>query len=271
MLPCAAVKVLALDFDGVICDSAREAFRVTAETFASVFPEYALPPGAGDDAGLYARFLEAMPLGNRAEDYAVLLAALVREAKLPDQAAYDAFRAGLEPERLRAFHKQFYRVRAAWAERDPRGWLAQMQPYPGLCELLRRRAGDVRLAIATAKDRGSVRKLLAAYGVAELFEDGFVLDKDAGEKKREHVTKLAAQAGCALAEVTFVDDKVNHLEDVASLGARCVLAAWGYNGPRERRIAEARGFLVCGLDDFERQLFGRPAGGGAPERSAGPR
>ena len=94
-----------------------------------------------------------------------------------------------------------------------------------------------------------------AEAFAELFEDGFVLDKDAGEKKREHVTKLAAQAGCALAEVTFVDDKVNHLEDVAALGARCVLAGWGYNGPRERRIAEARGFLVCGLDDFEAQVF----------------
>ena len=60
MLPCAAVKVLALDFDGVICDSASEAFRVTAETFAGVFPEYALPAGAGDDARLYAQFLEAM-------------------------------------------------------------------------------------------------------------------------------------------------------------------------------------------------------------------
>jgi len=258
MLPCAAVKVLALDFDGVICDSAGEAFRVTVETFAAMFPEYPLAPSAGEDAGLFARFLEAMPLGNRAEDYAVLLAASVRAVPLPDQAAYDAFRATLAPERLRAFHKQFYRVRAAWAARDPEGWLAHMRPYAGFCDLLRRRAGNVRLAIATAKDRGSVRKLLARYGVADLFPDGFVLDKEAGEKKREHVTKLAAQLGCALAEVTFVDDKVNHLEDVAALGARCVLATWGYNGPRERRIAEARGFLVCSLDDFERKVFGGP-------------
>ena len=259
MLPCAAVKVLALDFDGVICDSASEAFRVTVETFAGVFPEYALAAGAGDDAALYARFLEAMPLGNRAEDYAVLLSAIVSGVPLPDQAAYDAFRASLAQGRLRAFHKQFYRVRAAWAERDPRGWLALMQPYPGFCELLRRRAGDARLAIATAKDRRSVRELLASYGVADLFPDGFVLDKEAGEKKREHVTTLAEKVGCALGEVTFVDDKVNHLEDVAALGARCVLATWGYNGPRERLIAEARGYLVCGLDDFERKVFGRAA------------
>jgi phosphoglycolate phosphatase-like HAD superfamily hydrolase len=249
------VKLLALDFDGVICDSAREAYVVALRSFAEIFPEHPLPAAAEQDAALYESFLESMPLGNRAEDYAVVLAATVLGRALPDQAAYDVFRASLALERLRAFHRQFYRVRAAWAERDPAGWLAELAPYPGLCALLRRRAGDVRLAIATAKDQGSVRRLLAAYGIAELFPDGFVLDKEAGEKKRDHVTTLAAQAGCALAEVTFVDDKVNHLEDVAGLGARCVLASWGYNGPRERAIAEARGFLVCGLDDLERTIF----------------
>jgi phosphoglycolate phosphatase-like HAD superfamily hydrolase len=250
------VKVLALDFDGVLCDSAGEAWAVALRTFAEAFPEHALPAAAEADAGLYARFLELMPLGNRAEDYAAALAAIAAGRELPDQAAYDAWRASLAPERLRAFHKQFYRVRAAWAERDPEGWLARLRPYPGLCELLRRRAGDARLAIATAKDRRSVRALLAAYGIADLFPDGLVLDKEAGERKRTHVTQLAAGAGCAPSEVTFVDDKVNHLEDVAALGTRCVLAAWGYNGARERAIAEARGFLICGLDDFESRVFG---------------
>jgi phosphoglycolate phosphatase-like HAD superfamily hydrolase len=255
MLPCDAVKLLALDFDGVICDSAREAFVVAVRSFEAAFPEQRLAPSAEADAELFARFVEGMPLGNRAEDYAVLLAAIISGVPLPDQAAYDGFRARIDAGRLRAFHKRFYRVRAAWAEADPAGWLARMSPYPGFCELLRRRAGDVRLAIATAKDRGSVRRLLAAYGVLDLFEGGFVLDKEAGEKKREHVTKLAALVGCALAEVTFVDDKVNHLEDVAPLGTRCVLARWGYNGPREWRRAGDHGFLVCGLDDFERQVF----------------
>jgi phosphoglycolate phosphatase-like HAD superfamily hydrolase len=255
MVPCGRVKVLALDFDGVLCDSAREAYRVAVETYAGEPPGPPLPAGAAADAALYAGFLEAMPLGNRAEDYAVVLAALAGGVALPDQAAYDAFRATLAQGRLRAFHRAFYRVRAAWAERDPAGWLAEMRPYPGLGALLRRRAGEARLAIATAKDRASVRRLLASFGLADLFAEDFVLDKEAGEKKRDHVLTLAARAGCPPGAVTFVDDKVNHLEDVAPLGARCVLAAWGYNGPRERRIAEARGFLVCGLDDFERRVF----------------
>ena len=249
------MRVLALDFDGVICDSAREAFSVAVRSFAEVFPEHRLPGAPEENAGLYARFVETMPLGNRAEDYAVGLAAFATRQALPDQAAYDAFYASLDELRLRAFHKRFYQIRAAWAERDPEGWLAHMAPYPGITALLRRRAGDVRLAIATAKDRASVRRLLAAYGIAELFPDGFVLDKEAGVKKHTHIEQLAERTGVAPAAVTFVDDKVNHLEDVATLGARCVLAAWGYNGARERRAAEAQGFLVCGLEEFETAVF----------------
>ena len=255
MLPCAAVKLLALDFDGVICDSARECFVVAVRTSAEIFPEDPLGAAAETDDALEARFVEIMPLGNRAEDFGVALLALARGRALEDQAAYDAFRASLDPDRLRAFHVRFYELRAAWAAADRAGWLARMPVYPGLGDVLRRRARDVQLAIATSKDRASVRAILAAHGLSELFPERLVLDKEAGAKKHDHVQRLAARGGCAVAEVTFVDDKVNHLEDVAALGTRCVLAAWGYNGARERRLAEARGFLVCDLAGFERAVF----------------
>jgi phosphoglycolate phosphatase-like HAD superfamily hydrolase len=253
------VKVLALDFDGVIADSAREAFAVAVRTFGALHPDSSLA-GREDDADLLARFLELMPLGNRAEDYAVALAAIEQGVEIADQAAYDAFHGSLDAGRLRVFHKRFYQVRAAWVEADPSGWLARTPPYPGICAMLRRRAGEVELAIATSKDRRSVRALLEAYGIAHLFEGDRVLDKETGVRKRTHVELLARRFGQAAREVTFVDDKVNHLLDVASLGARCALAAWGYNGARERRAAERAGFLVCELADAEARLF-EPAGG----------
>ncbi len=247
------MRALALDFDGVICDSAREAFVVAVRTYRRV-----LSPGFARnelDEECFAEFVALMPLGNRAEDFAIALSAIERRRELADQAAYDAFRAELDARALRTFHKQFYRERRAWSERDVANWHAHMRPYPGICELLRRRAGDTALAIATAKDRRSVRALLVEYGVADLFPEHAVLDKETSASKREHVRLVAERVGTDASEVTFVDDKVNHLEDVAGIGARCVLAAWGYNGPRERRIAETRGFLVCHLADFEASLF----------------
>ena len=66
---------------------------------------------------------------------------------------------------------------------------------------------------------------------------------------------LRGRTGCEFSEITFIDDKVNHLDSVASLGVRCALAAWGYNGAREIELARLRGYLVCTLADVEAQLF----------------
>lgn len=250
------MKALVLDFDGVISDSAREAFRVALDTYAALLPETKLADvSRADRSELYARFLAIMPLGNRAEDYAVALRALEGDVALADQAAYDAFKSGLDPGWLRSFHQRFYRVRAALSRADPAAWLDLMRPYADLLVLLRRRAGDVELAIATAKDRRSVLTLLRAYGVADLFAADRVLDKETGVSKASHLVHLHGLLGHDYADMTFLDDKVNHLDSVAPLGVRCGLATWGYNGEREERLARERGYLVCTLAGLEEQLF----------------
>jgi phosphoglycolate phosphatase-like HAD superfamily hydrolase len=94
--------------------------------------------------------------------------------------------------------------------------------------------------------------------VADLFEPRWILDKELGVTKRAHLAALASGLGLRFPEITFVDDKVNHLEAVASLGVRCALAAWGYNGERERARARDAGIAVCSFEDAEQVLFGAP-------------
>lgn len=260
------MKALVLDFDGVIADSAPEAFVLALRTHCALAPGSRLREVLArldvrrpDADPLYAAFLERMPLGNRAEDYGVALDSIDARVELPDQERYDAFKAALDAARLRAFHERFYEMRAGWVRADRPGWLALLAPYPGFVELLHRRAGEVELAIATAKDARSVRELLAHYGVDRLFGAGRVLDKETGVSKRAHMEYLRRELGVAFDEITFLEDKVNHLESVAPLGVRCALAAWGYNGPREHARARELGYLVCGLDDVEAQLFGERA------------
>ena len=266
------MRLLALDFDGVISDSAPEAFLVALRTWRALRPDRPLAESFAAARGgaaptraalaaqpLYAGFLALMPLGNRAEDYGVILDALAAGASLPDQAAYDAWRDGLSPEWLRAFHKAFYRERSALSDADPAGWTALMGPYPELPAILRRHASEVVLAIATAKDRRSVARLLRSYGMDDLFSGERVLDKETGVQKSDHLVHLHERFGVPWPEITFVDDKVNHLDRAATLGVRCALAAWGYNSERERHHARERGYLVCTLADVEAQLFGNPA------------
>jgi phosphoglycolate phosphatase-like HAD superfamily hydrolase len=263
------LRLLALDFDGVISDSAPEAFAVALLTYTNMLPDSRLRdrrkslesdrlPEASELAAdpLYDAFLELMPLGNRAEDYAVIFSALESDQSLGDQTAYDAFRSGLDDRWLQSFHVHFYENRISLSTRDPEGWRRLMGPYPQLLPVLARRAGDALLAIATAKDRRSVELLLRDYGIEDLFPEGRVLDKETGVHKDSHLRHLHRTLGVGYSEMMFVDDKVNHLDTVAELGVRCALASWGYNGAREVALARDRGYLICTLEDVESQLFG---------------
>jgi phosphoglycolate phosphatase-like HAD superfamily hydrolase len=262
-------RILALDFDGVICDSGPEVFLIALRTYTGMRPNAGLRgvlDGLGGLRGqaasaaiasepLYRQFAALMPLGNRAEDFGVELAALEAGADLQDQPAYDAFYADLGRDFLETFHRRFYDERRATAAASLEDWLALMSTYPEFLEVLRRRSHPSRLAIATAKDRESVERLLRHFGIADLFSPTRIFDKEAGRNKRAHLEKVSSACNCSFADITFVDDKVNHLESVESLGVRCVLAAWGYNGARERRLAHDKGYRVCDLADVEKALF----------------
>ncbi|MGY8805203.1 MAG: hypothetical protein ACKVK6_13315, partial [bacterium] len=128
----------------------------------------------------YQKFLKLMPLGNRAEDFGVALQAIELRAELDDQATYDAFFRELGAE----FHRYFYCEREAFRGAQPEVWETLSVPFAGLIEILKARSGDVNLAVATAKDGHSVATLLANYGIASLFAEGAVVDKEAGRSKR---------------------------------------------------------------------------------------
>jgi phosphoglycolate phosphatase-like HAD superfamily hydrolase len=259
--------MLVLDFDGVISDSAPETFVVAVRAYAALWPESAIADASralGSDAeltregvrmqSLYTSFLDHMPLGSRAREFAAILAVLGRGEELHDQAACDRELEATPEDRLGAYDERFYRVRAELREAHPEVWHGLMGPYPEFLEVLRRLHGRYPLAIATSKDGATVRILLEDYGIADLFAGRPLLDKDAGDTKRAHLEHLHETSGLAYTGMTFVDDKVSHLDAVASLGVSCVLARWGYNGPRERVVAASRGYPVCTPAQLEAAL-----------------
>ena len=255
------VKVLALDFDGVIFDSAREVFAVAVDTYHDLQGRSTLDgtesiveePGDSDE-GLYEEFMKIMPLGNRAEDFGVALAAIDAGRSPADQEAYGRFRDELDASWLERFHRRFYERRTDRMARDRESWLSLVRPYDRFVKILRRNRKRCTYAIATAKDRASVLALLGHHGLDELFDERTIVDKETGVTKDEHLRRLQHLTGADFGEMTFIDDKLNHLETVAPLGVRCVLAAWGYNGRREWDLARRRGFAVCNLDDVETVL-----------------
>jgi phosphoglycolate phosphatase-like HAD superfamily hydrolase len=262
------MHVLALDFDGVICDSSREVFVVAVDTYAAVEPQSALldqlvplrdhaAAGGAEHLGtkIYGRFCDLLPLGNRAEDFGVSLRAIEDDVAIHDQEAYDAFYRGIGQPWLNRFHRRFYECRDALRAGDVGRWLRLHLPFPHLADTLRRHKERSRPAVATAKDARSVRLLLDELGFDGVFDAELILDKEAGVEKTHHLRVLHERTGAEFEDITFVDDKVNHLVRVAELGVRPVLAGWGFNTEREHELARQLGFEVADLERADEVLF----------------
>jgi phosphoglycolate phosphatase-like HAD superfamily hydrolase len=262
------MRMLALDFDGVIVDSGREVFYTALNTYVGMHPNSSwrrLLDRIGDLSGAlefdwqasddFLAFQDLVPLGNRAEDFGVALRIIEAGAGVRDQKSYDDYYRSIDGQWRQDFHEALYRTRNGLRSRHESAWLALHDVYGPLVRLLRRHAASVPYAIATAKDRISVERLLLHHGLVDMFEDRYIYDKEAGMQKTDHLQQLSSDCGVPLRAITFVDDKVNHLVAVSPLNVRCILAGWGCNSRREWQEARAHGFPVATLDSADRVLF----------------
>jgi phosphoglycolate phosphatase-like HAD superfamily hydrolase len=215
-----APTVLALDFDGVICDGMHEYFESAWRAYRRLRPS--APPEP--PAGVFERFARLRPVIETGWEMPTLLHAVLGGA------VESEIFAGWRPD--------------AWladlgATRDESGWLAAHRFYPGVIERLRPLvAGPVRVYVVTTKGARFAQKLLERQGVA--VTPSQVYGKEARRPKRAILLELAA--GGDGTGVWFVEDRLQTLRDVkaeqALARAGLFLAAWGYNTPPERAAAQ---------------------------------
>ena len=255
--------LLVFDFDGVISESVHDSFRTALNTYIALFPDHHLPVQQTVNPpeqifeiekrfpSLYRLFRQAMPFGNRAEDYYVILNIIenLKSESVQNQEAYNRYKSELPSERLEQYHKHFYTLRRSYQTNRER-WVRLLPPFPGIVEAIKKLSERFTLAIATSKDETSIHIQLESYGLKECFPARLILDKEISPHKRDHLIHLHRQSGLPFNKIRFIDDKVLHLIDVADLGVRCFLATWGFNTPREHRIAESYGFNLLKLEEL---------------------
>lgn len=238
-------RVLALDFDGVIWDSAGECFEVGWRAYKELFgsdlsgPEYrrhflAGRPHArtGHDFFIILRLLDGKP------DFDLLGVAPADFVQMRTDLAEDAAR----------FNALFYQLRNTYRDEDFAAWCSWQGPYPAMLALLERWEGRFDgTALATTKDQASAHALLMSSG-----RDWPVFGKEFSLDKNAQILGIAQKYGAEPSEVLFVDDLLENLQQVAPLGARTAMAAWGYNTPESQQEARSLGFPVVGVEGLER-------------------
>ena len=255
-------RIIAFDFDGVLCNSIHDSFMTAVNTYIIFSEHHHLPLSrilAADEVfrfeeaqpHFFRQFSDLMPLCNRAMDYYVLLQILEKNeaGKIKDQQAFNAVKESISDQTLESYQEQFFRHRGKM-QQDPDTWSTLLPAFPGIIEAVKILSQQFALAIATSKDKNSVNILLRKYGLERLFKKEHILDKDFGRTKRDHLNHLHTLLQIDYPNIYFIDDKVSHLQIVKDLGVRACLATWGFNSDREIQIAQDEGFRLLALDDL---------------------
>ncbi|MFB2918467.1 MULTISPECIES: HAD family hydrolase [Aerosakkonema] len=246
-------NILALDFDGVICDGLIEYFQTAWRTYCQVWSPASLTPP--DD--LAARFYRLRPVIEVGWEMPVLLRALltgIPEAKIWQDWVAIAQQILVE-EGLKAtdIGAKLDSIRDEWIASNLDEWLSLHRFYPGVVERLQEIiASPVQLYIITTKEGRFVRQLLQQQNI-ELSERS-IFGKEYRRPKSQLLIELI-EASAESPVIWFVEDRLKTLQAVQKQSelneVRLYLADWGYNTQAQHEsIRDDKRIQLLSLSQF---------------------
>jgi phosphoglycolate phosphatase-like HAD superfamily hydrolase len=248
-------KLLALDFDGVICDTVREGCRSAWRVCREFLPL----DGDAPPPELASRFVRLRPVVEHGWEFPVLVLSILDG--IPEATIWEAFQTTcrariLEKYRVtpRQLAARFDAVRDRAIAKSVDDWLADQGLYPGMADRLRAAlAGGTTLYVITTKEGRFAHTLLETHGVTMPLDR--VWGKEQARPKPELLRVLATTHGLAYRDIWFVEDRlktlqaVTHEADLADVGL--YLALWGYVMPTDRDTVAADPRIVpISLEQF---------------------
>ena len=252
--------ILAIDFDGVLCDGMAEYFETSRRTCVKAWPREKAPGDA-----LLPAFRRLRPVIFTGWEMPLLLRAIAG-----GQAEVDILRnwAGVRDHELEAEPRAHELknllthtlddTRREWIAANRADWIARNVPYCGLDELRRLVGEPERAVLVTTKEGEFARLILDDWGVKLADIQG----KEAGTHKCDNLRALIAAYTTSHGRrprVWFIEDRLETLEhvtthpDLEDVGL--FLAAWGYNTLETRARAQAsQRVRLLELDQFRRGL-----------------
>jgi phosphoglycolate phosphatase-like HAD superfamily hydrolase len=246
--------ILALDFDGVICNGLLEYFATTRRAYQQIWQEEARDSFAPS-------FYRLRPVIETGWEMPILLRALVlgmSEAEILNNFQAIAQQiTGKEGLVKQAVVNQLDGVRDEWIKDDLAGWLDLHSFYPGVIKQLGKIINSpTQLYIVTTKEGRFVKQLLQQQGID--LPAAQIIGKESKRPKYETLRILRdkhQQPGEKI-KITFVEDRLEALQQVAQQDdlqfVELYLADWGYNLEGDRLIASHdKRIKLLSLEDFQ--------------------
>jgi phosphoglycolate phosphatase-like HAD superfamily hydrolase len=242
--------LFALDFDGVICDSAVETAITgwkAANHIWSDMPQ-SVPQAMIDQFRLVRPIIET--------GYEAILAMRLLHLGASPEAIISSYaskidtllqQAQVTPDDLK---KLFGETRDAWIANDLADWVNMNPLFPGVAEKLQQLGQQTPWLIITTKQERFVKQILKANAIDLADDKIFGLDRNMS--KVQVLTQLLTSHPDNT--IYFVEDRLPTLLNVSKVdqlaNVKLIFALWGYNTVEDKAVAAQQGFIGQGLEDF---------------------
>ncbi|MEB3340955.1 HAD family hydrolase [Okeania sp.] len=229
-------SLLALDFDGVLCNGLIEYFQTAWRTYCQFWQ----PSDEMPNNDLAEKFYRLRPVIEIGWEMPVLIRAIIlgiEEESIFQEWQAIAAKIVMEENLDKAkIGVCLDRTRDEWIGNDLEGWLCLHDFYPGVVEKVKElMLSEVKFVIVTTKEGRFVRSLLQKQGIN--LPAGDIIGKECKRPKYESLRILLSKLG-EDAVIWFVEDRLKTLLSVQKQRdlkeVELFLADWGYNTQKER-------------------------------------
>ena len=248
--------ILALDFDGVLCDGRAEYLESSWRVYREIWKASEV-----DLEALRPRFYELRSVIETGWEMPLLLRSLHEGTSdtriLEDWSSVVSEmleKYGLTPQEMARWLDE---KRDRWLEADPDDWLAHHEFYQGAIARLEAILNQqtTQVYIITTKEGRFTKTLLDQQGIS--FPPDQIIGKEVKQPKRKTLTTLLVNRDRA--SLWFVEDRLPTLLSVADSAelqsVQLFLATWGYNTARSRSFAaENQQIRLLTLNQFQQDF-----------------
>jgi len=237
-------KFIALDFDGVICDSKIECYSIAVYLFNEIRAKCINPSIFIDEN--FSILKELRPLVYSGEDYFYIVLSIIDNKPITDLNSLNECKKDFDIED-RVIAKKFYETRSNFREKNLDEWCALNPLFPSIKEKLVSLISRYNIIIVTTKDRSSVEMILKYNNIEHRKIE--IFGRELLTEKNQILCDFINDRN--INYMPFLEDRVETLLDINVTKIGRFLADWGYHNQNQKRIALKNNIAVASLTNFD--------------------
>ena len=235
------MKILAVDFDGVISDSALKSLFVSHNAYCKYFGSKVKKNFSGElftfenweemqkqykkEMDYYYRLRSYLELSG---DFFVIIKTVEEQIQINNQQEFIAYRNRLQFD-YQFFRELFFQEKEKWQKKSFQKWFSLSPVFKEVIKGIRQFSKEgKKIVIATSNLGKAIHRAFQPEYLGFEMDIGDIFDKNFGKHKAEHMQAIAKKYGAKLNEIYFIDDQLSYLKGTDALGVRVFLAGWGY-------------------------------------------